>query len=160
MTQQPKQSDLLGTALASYAAKQEAVAVVPTPTAIKATGDPGPSRDPYTTIDDCIQLANELMGQLRKLGAYKHPLAVRKLKKEVRNVTNIEESQQIRAGSRTYFVDIETMKGEGKRYLKITESRFKGDGKERERNTVIIFPEHVKDFIKVVSEMVGKLGLT
>ena len=65
-------------------------------------------------------------------------------------------SIQVRAGSRTYFVDIETTTA-GKRYLKITESRFKGEGSERERASIVVFPEHAKAFTQAVVELAAKL---
>ena len=66
------------------------------------------------------------------------------------------ESKQVRAGNRTYFIDVETSK-EGKRYLRITESRFKGEDQERERSSIVIFPEEAGDFVSAVSEMAAKL---
>lgn len=66
------------------------------------------------------------------------------------------ESKQVRSGSRTYFIDIETP-SEGKRYLKITESRFKGSDQERQRSSIIVFPEDAKELSDAISEMVKKL---
>ena len=40
------------------------------------------------------------------------------------------ESKTVKAGSRTYFFDLRETK-EGQPYLTITESRFKGEGKDR-----------------------------
>jgi hypothetical protein len=37
----------------------------------------------FSTIDDAIQLADELHACLSKLGEYKHPLGVRRLRKGV-----------------------------------------------------------------------------
>ena len=141
-------------------------------------------RQPFTTIDDCLPLARRLAARLgegsepterlkvladqlairlTKLAEQKHPLdvrrgVVREERKEVESVRDSRESRQIKAGSRTYFVDIETAKGESGRYLRITESRFHGEGKERERSSIIVFPEHVQEFVKAVSEMMAKLG--
>ena len=66
------------------------------------------------------------------------------------------ESKQVRAGKRTYFIDVETTK-EAKRYLRITESRYKGESQERQRSSIVIFPEEVSDFVIAVSEMAAKL---
>jgi len=123
----------------------------------------GSNREPFTTIDDCIALAHELVKRLDNLGEQKHPLDVRrgvvkKGREEVRDVSNDRESRQIKAGSRTYFLDIETAKADGRKYLKITESRFKGEGKERERSSIIVFPEHAQEFARAVSEMAAKLA--
>ena len=113
-----------------------------------------PPSEPFTTIDDALQLAEELTARLKRLGGYKHPLAVRK---GVMTVRAERESQQIRAGSRTYFIDVEQTK-EGKPFLRLTESRFKGEGEERERSSIILFPESAEEFAAAVTEMVAKLG--
>ena len=67
------------------------------------------------------------------------------------------ESKLIRAGKRTYFIDVEKTTKD-KLYLRITESRFKGKGGERERNSIVIFPEEIKEFVSAVSELAQKLG--
>jgi hypothetical protein len=67
-----------------------------------------------------------------------------------------EESMLVKAGSRTYFFDIKNTK-EGKSYLVITESRFKGEGEDRERNAIMVFPENAKVFSDAVSQMVKNL---
>ncbi len=74
----------------------------------------------------------------------------------MKNNQSNRESKQVRAGSRTYFIDIEEAKN-GKRFLKITESRFKGEGSERERASIIVFPEEANAFAEAVSEMAEKL---
>lgn len=66
-----------------------------------------------------------------------------------------KDHRQVRAGSRTYFVDVEVT-AEGQRYLKITESRFKGEGAARERNTIIVFPEYVQAFLEAVTAQAEK----
>lgn len=65
-------------------------------------------------------------------------------------------SNQIRAGSRTYFFDVGKTNN-GKPYLRITESRFKGEGEERERNSIIVFADDAQKFAQTVDEMVKKL---
>ncbi len=119
------------------------------------------ARESITTIDDAIRLAKELLADLSRLSEYKHPLAVRKARsmavgKEVDSMSDEKESRQIKAGSRTYFLDVETT-SEGKKYLKITESRFKGKGSDRERASIIVFPENAKEFSVAISEMIDKL---
>jgi hypothetical protein len=117
-------------------------------------------RKRFTTLDDLIDLADALTSGLHQLGERKHPLAVRKARVERREVSamkEVKDSRQIKAGSRTYFVDIETTK-ENKPYLRITESRFKGEGKERERQSILVFPEEAQEFAKIITEMVGKLS--
>jgi hypothetical protein len=120
-------------------------------------------REPFITIDDCILMAQELAASLDKLSHQKHPLDVRRgvvMKRggEVECMRNINENRQIKAGSRTYFVDIEPVQDGSRKYLKITESRMKGEGKDRERNTIIVFPETAQEFANAISEMVAKLG--
>src|SRR5262249_45870578 len=128
-----------------------------------------PTRIPFTTIDDVIQLVGqvnqlennitqlvkELLMRLTELGERKHPLSVRK---GVRQLTQTEETHMLKAGSTTYFFD--TYKtGEGKPYLKITESRFKGKGEASERRSINIFPEHAQAFIRKFQEIISRLDL-
>ncbi len=125
-----------------------------------------PAREPFPVIDDAIEKAQELVATLQKLGKQKHPLDVRRasrLRKEVENNMAVDadhrekrDSTMIKDGSRTYFIDVEKM-SDGKPYLKITESRYKGEGKERERKNIIVFPEKAKEFVKAVSQMAAKL---
>ncbi len=105
-------------------------------------------------------MAKELFAGLSKLGEYKYPLDVRKgvalkARKEVGSMSDAEESRTIKAGAKTYFFDIKESK-EGKPYRVITESRFKGEGKDRERVSMVVFPEHAQAFLETVQEMVGK----
>lgn len=44
------------------------------------------------------------------------------------------------------------------KYLRVTESRFVEEGKDRVRNSVILFPEAIGDFQKNLKEMVGYLN--
>ena len=66
------------------------------------------------------------------------------------------QSKIVKAGSKTYFFDINRTK-EGKLYLVITESRFKGEGEERERSSIFVFQENAQKFASAVSEMVNML---
>jgi hypothetical protein len=105
----------------------------------------------YTTIDDLKEQAEALVKGLTRLAGYKHPLSVRRGVARVgEEVDEVSESEQLKAGAKTYFFDIAKTK-EGKQYLKITESRFKGEGKERERSTVIVFPEQAQEFAEKVA---------
>jgi hypothetical protein len=65
-------------------------------------------------------------------------------------------SKVIKAGSKTYFFDVKQTK-DGKPYLVITESRFQGEGKSRERDSLTVFPEQVHEFVQIVTEMAEKL---
>ena len=117
-----------------------------------------PQREPFITIDDLRHKAQELFQGLRKLSEYRHPLDIRRgARKGVeKSMNKRRDSKQIKAGGRTYFLDIEE-KNEGKPYLRITESR-KGDKDEWKRNSIIVFPENADEFAEAVSEMAAKLG--
>ena len=118
------------------------------------------SREPFTTIDDLTEKAEELVTGLRKLSEYKHPLDVRrgvKAREEVSDISVGDESKTVKAGSKTYFLDLKKTK-EDKPFLVITESRFKAEGKDRERTSIVVFPDHAKEFGQAVSEMIKKLG--
>lgn len=66
-------------------------------------------------------------------------------------------STTVKAGSTTYFFDVKETKG-GKPYLVITESRFKGEGSERQRSSIVVFPEQINEFTSALKEMVSVLG--
>ena len=117
-----------------------------------------PDRQPFLTIDDCVQRARELATGLQNLTNCKYPLDIRRgVRKEVKEHMNHDQpSKQIKGSGRTYFLDVEKTR-EGKSYLKITESR-KGKGDTFERNSVHVFPEDAETFAQAVSEMIAKLG--
>ena len=62
------------------------------------------------------------------------------------------KSKTVKAGSKTYFFDIKQSKEE-KSFLVITESRFKDQGSERERHSILVFPEQADEFAKALTEM-------
>lgn len=66
------------------------------------------------------------------------------------------ESEIVKAGSKTYFFDLKATKA-GQPYLTITESRFMGEGQDRERATIVAFSDHAGDFPEATQEMVEKL---
>jgi hypothetical protein len=66
------------------------------------------------------------------------------------------DGQIVKAGAKTYFFDLKETK-EGQIYLAITESRFKGEGQERERTSLVIFPAHAQEFLEATQTMVKKL---
>ncbi len=120
------------------------------------------AHEPFLTIDDLIEKAHELLTGLNTLGEYKHPLDVRrgkviKSRKEVETMAYQDESKTVKAGSKTYFFDIKETK-EGKPYLVITESRFKGESNDRERVSIVVFPEHTQKFVETIQEIARKLG--
>lgn len=125
---------------------------------LKSESEASP-RPAFNTIDDAIQKAQELVNDLKKLGERKYPLDVRRgsqARKEVVSVQEEGESKQIKASTRTYFLDVKPA-ANGKSYLKITESRMKGKGGKPERNSIVVFQEDAEEFASAISEMVAKL---
>lgn len=61
-------------------------------------------------------------------------------------------SSILKAGKRTFFFDINIASND-KSYLKITESSFIGEGSERRRNTMLLFPEDFKNFQEKLNEL-------
>ena len=118
----------------------------------------GQERKPYITIDDLVIKAEDLFVELKKLSEIRHPLDIRKIvRKGVGNMADQNElSRTLKAGSKTYFFDIKKTKDE-KPYLVITESRFKGEGEERERSTIVVFQDNAEEFERTVSEMITKI---
>ena len=117
-----------------------------------------PGQEPFITIDDLVEKAQDLFRGLSKLSEYKYPLDVRRgIRKGVEKTMNEDkQSMQIKGSGRTYFFDIEKTKDD-KLYLRITESR-KGDADKWERNNINVFPEDADEFAQAVSEMTAKLS--
>ena len=67
-----------------------------------------------------------------------------------------KNSRTVRAGATTYFLDIKESQA-GKPYLAITESRFKGEGSQRQRASIVIFPEHISEFLQALKTITGEL---
>jgi len=106
------------------------------------------------TIDELQDIARALVRGLSKLGEYKYPLAIRK---GVRIMVEREKPiDVVKAGAITYFFDVKETKA-GKPYLLITESRFKGEGEDRERKSIVIFQESVPDFANMVTEVASRI---
>lgn len=70
--------------------------------------------------------------------------------------SNKISSSHIRFGRRTYFFDVNEKND--RKYLKITESRFNGEGKDRTYNSLVLFPEDLEDFQKNLQETAGFLN--
>ena len=128
---------------------------------------------PLTAIDYVLRKARRVHADLVKHGTHRYPFAIHKgslLKheagKEVKAVTSDKEEKSVRtktglrfrAGRRMYFFDLETTKETGQKYLKITESLFKGEGQDHERKTILVFPEAVREFAEAVSGIAAKIG--
>ena len=61
-------------------------------------------------------------------------------------------SEIMRCGKRTYFFDVKvTQKGD--KYLKITETRLMVEGEPRKRNMIMVFPEDIKGFTSVFTQI-------
>ena len=118
-------------------------------------GDQSPDREEIVTIDDAIGQAEELLASLNKLGEYKHPLDVRRGVGKV--VDKDENSKILKAGAKTYFFDIKETKDK-KPYLLITESRFKGEGDDRERSSIVVFQQNIQDFAQAISDMAARIA--
>lgn len=73
------------------------------------------------------------------------------------NKSKTVQSVHLRLGKRTFFFDI-NISANDKKYLKITESRFIEEGKDRVYNSFILFPENIDMFRKSFEEIVGKLA--
>lgn len=67
------------------------------------------------------------------------------------------KSSMLRAGKRTFFFDVK-LASNNKKYLKITESSFEREGKERRYNSFLLFPENVVDFQQRLTEISNFLG--
>ncbi|MSP12829.1 MAG: DUF3276 family protein [Chloroflexi bacterium] len=63
-----------------------------------------------------------------------------------------ETSKVVKAGKRTYFFDVKKAKN-GEPYLIVTESRFAGEGKERERSSILVFPDAIDDVVQAMDEI-------
>jgi phage protein U len=67
------------------------------------------------------------------------------------------KSSTLRMGAKTIFFDV-NLASNNKKYLKITDTRFTGEGKDRIRSSVVLFPENIEGFQKSLQEMVSYLN--
>ena len=72
-------------------------------------------------------------------------------------VSNKIKTATLRCGKRTYFFDLSRASNKRK-YLRITESRFVEEGKDHERNSLVLFPEDVAGFQASFGEIVVGLN--
>ena len=70
---------------------------------------------------------------------------------------NNVKSSILKMGAKTIFFDV-NLASNDKKYLKITESRFAGEGNDRVRRSVVLFPENIEGFEKSLKEMAGYLN--
>ena len=111
-------------------------------------------RPSFSTIDDMLELARKLVEGLNILGKRKYPLDIRR---GVMNMEREKNSEMLKAISKTYFFDIKETK-EGKPYLIITESRFKGKDEKPERTSVMVFQENIQEFADIVTHMAERIA--
>ena len=76
---------------------------------------------------------------------------------DIKNKFSSVKSSKFRIGKRTFFFDV-NLASNDKKYLKVTESRFVEEGKDRVRNSVVLFPEDIVDFQNNLKEMAGFLN--
>ena len=76
---------------------------------LHSRSDPG--REPFVTIDDLVQKAQELFAGLKKLSEFKYPLdfirGVNVRKGMKKRMSDDRQSRQIKESGRTNFLDIE-----------------------------------------------------
>lgn len=72
-------------------------------------------------------------------------------------MTDNSDSRTVRAGSNTYFFDLKET-DDGKPFLVITQSRFKGEGKGHDRASLAVFPETAKEFLETAQGMLNRLS--
>lgn len=107
----------------------------------------------FITIDELLVSAEYLYKGLINLSSQRHPLLVYK---GVKNMEHDNQHEIVKISSRTYFFDIETAHN-GKRYLKITESRINMETKEQTRNTILVFQEGLQWFTDTMNDMVKRM---
>ncbi len=66
------------------------------------------------------------------------------------------KSSYIRFGKRTYFFDV-NQAASSKKYLRITQSQFVEEGKDRIYSSMILFPEMIEGFQKNLGEAAASL---
>ena len=74
-----------------------------------------------------------------------------------KSIKQTVKSSMLRAGKRTFFFDIK-LASNNKKYLKITESSFEGEGKERKYNSFLLWPENIVDFQQRLTEISNDLA--
>ncbi len=74
-----------------------------------------------------------------------------------KNSSKTLNSSMLKSGKRTYFFDVK-LSANNKKYLKITESTFEGEGKERRYNSFLLFPDQVGNFQQRLTEISTQLN--
>jgi hypothetical protein len=117
-----------------------------------------PTREPLTLDGLAAQvgLLAEAVQQLRQTNIPTETQPELPAGEEVDSMTENDDSIIVKAGSKTYFFDLKQTRDD-KPYLLLTESRYKGEGEERERVSITVFPESAGPFGQAVAEMVTRL---
>ncbi|MCL2312195.1 MAG: PUR family DNA/RNA-binding protein [Firmicutes bacterium] len=68
------------------------------------------------------------------------------------SIENRKYSKVVKAGKRTYFFDLESNKVDEKMFLKITESKSKNDGFERQELKIYI--DEVNNFVEGLNQTI------
>ncbi|HVZ12696.1 MAG TPA: DUF3276 family protein [Patescibacteria group bacterium] len=68
------------------------------------------------------------------------------------------KSSHVRFGRRTYFFDVISGMNDRK-YLKVTESKFMGEGKDHLYNSFLLFPEDIVGFKQNFDEAASLLSV-
>lgn len=69
---------------------------------------------------------------------------------ETMELKDVLFNEQLRAGGRTYFLDVKQTK-EGAPYLSIREARKRGNGMEQSR--LLVFQDHLDNFMKALKSV-------
>lgn len=66
------------------------------------------------------------------------------------------QSSHIRFGKRTFFFDVH-QSASNKKFLRVTQSQFNGEGKDRTYSSFVLFPDDIQVFQKTMEEAAGAL---
>ncbi|OGE25357.1 hypothetical protein A3C26_00790 [Candidatus Daviesbacteria bacterium RIFCSPHIGHO2_02_FULL_39_12] len=69
-----------------------------------------------------------------------------------KSIRQTVKSSTLRAGKKTYFFDVKVASN-NKKYLRITESAYEGEGKERKYNSFLLWPENIVGFQTKLTEV-------
>ena len=110
-----------------------------------------PEQQPLS-LEEIAAQVSVLAEAVRQLGAADLPTEEPQeepIGEEVDEMAENDDSIIVKAGSKTYFFDLKQTR-DNKPYLLLTESRYKGDDKERERISITVFPESAGPFGQAV----------
>ena len=70
---------------------------------------------------------------------------------------NRVKSSMLRMGAKTIFFNV-NLASNNRKYLQICETRYMGEGKDRVRSSVVLFPEQIEEFQKGLKDIIGYLS--